>query len=55
MIGVMMASTALAGITAWAWSAGWFKILLLVEFVMMAAVYFRLRSSLSSSRWESLE
>jgi hypothetical protein len=55
MLGVMMASMALAGISAWAWSAGWFKILLLVEFLTMTALYAGLRASLSSSRWESAE
>jgi hypothetical protein len=55
MLAVMMASMALAGISAWAWSAGWFKILLLVEFLTMTALYFGLRASLSSSRWESAE
>lgn len=55
MMGVMMASMALAGISAWAWTDGWFKIFLLVELVIMAALYAALRTSLASSRWESLE
>jgi len=55
MIGVMLASMALAGISAWAWADGWFKTFLLVELLITAALYAVLRTSLASSRWESLE
>jgi len=55
MMGVMMASMALAGISSWAWSAGWFKTFLLIELVAMAALYAAFRASLASSRWASLE
>ncbi len=55
LMGVTIGSMALAGITAWAWSTGWFKALLLVELVLVAAAYAGLRASLAASRWESLE
>jgi hypothetical protein len=55
MIGVMLVSMALAGISAWAWADGWFKTFLLVELLIMAGLYAALRTSLASSRWESLE
>jgi hypothetical protein len=55
MIGVMLASMALAGISAWAWADGWFKIFLLIEALIMAALYTALRASLAASRWEPLE
>jgi len=55
MMGVMMASMALAGISAWAWSAGWFRIFLVAELAIVAALYAALRASLASNRWESLE
>src|SRR4051812_11955670 len=46
MIGVTMVSVALAGVTAWAWTAGWFWWLLVGEAILGAALYLAMRASL---------
>jgi ABC-2 type transport system permease protein len=55
MILVMMISSVLAGISAWAWSAGWLEWLLLVETIVVVIVYVILRTSLARVRWWSME
>jgi len=55
MIGVMMISLALSGLATWAWSAGWFKWLLLVEGIVVVVLYAGMRASLASVRWSPLE
>ena len=55
MVGVMMASTALSGLVAWSWTAGWFQWLLLGETVVVAGLYLILRAWLRTARWPALE
>jgi hypothetical protein len=55
MIGVMFVSMALSGLAMWSWAGGWFNWLLLVEVIMVSALYAILRASLNSVRWQSLE
>jgi hypothetical protein len=55
MIGVMLVSGLLSGIAAWAWSAGWFRWLLLVELLAFGPVYLALRASISAARWPPME
>jgi ABC-2 type transport system permease protein len=55
MLGVMVASGALSGVAAWAWSGGWFGWLLLVELIALGPIYVWLRASISGAKWPSLE
>jgi hypothetical protein len=55
MFGVMIISAVLSAIAAWAWSSGWFNWLLLVETVVVIAVYIAMRASLATLRWSPLE
>ncbi|MEO6033821.1 MAG: hypothetical protein ABIQ35_01050 [Verrucomicrobiota bacterium] len=55
MIGVMIASFALAGLTAWSWSGGWFWWLVLVETIVGVIIYAMIRASLASVRWPPME
>jgi hypothetical protein len=55
MIGVMMVSVALAGLTAWAWTTGWFWWLVLGEAVIGAGLYAAMRASLQKVRWQPIE
>ena len=40
---------------SWAWSAGWFKWLILVETVVAIALYAGVRASMANARWSSME
>jgi ABC-2 type transport system permease protein len=55
MIGVMIVSGLLSALAAWAWSGGWFRWLLLVELVVVSALYVGLRAALSAARWPAME
>lgn len=55
MIGVMLFSMVLAGVSIWAWSTGWFWWLLIGETILVAATYMAMRHSVSRVRWQSLE
>ncbi len=55
MIGVMMIAMALSGLASWAWSAGWFWGLVLVETVLAAGIYTGMYASVRAVRWPSLE
>jgi hypothetical protein len=55
MMGVMLFAVALSGLATWAWSAGWFWWLVLVESVVAVGVHVSLYASLRAVRWSSLE
>jgi hypothetical protein len=55
MILVMFVSMALAGISLWAFSTGWFAWFLLGETVIVTVTYLLMRRSLASVRWTPLE
>jgi ABC-2 type transport system permease protein len=55
MMGVMFVSMALAGFATWAWSAGWFRWLLLIEAIVAVALYAPMRASIKAGRWQSME
>jgi hypothetical protein len=55
MIGVMVIAAVLSGIATWAWSAGWFWWLVLIEGVLAAGIYAALYATLRSVRWPPLE
>jgi hypothetical protein len=55
MVGVMVTSMALSGLALWAWATGWFVWLLLGETVGVAAIYWSMRTSLASARWEPMD
>jgi hypothetical protein len=55
MILVMFISLPLAGAFAWAWSAGFFWVLLAVEIAAVVIVYALMRSRLNKSAWSSLD
>jgi hypothetical protein len=55
MIGVMLFSMILAGVSVFAWSTGWFWWLVAFETVAVTAVYLAMRASLAAVRWRSLE
>jgi ABC-2 type transport system permease protein len=55
MIGVMLVSMALSGISLWAWSTGWFWWFLLAETIVAVGLYVTLRASLASVRWKPME
>lgn len=54
-IGSMAVAPLLAAIASWAWSAGWFVWLLLVETIVGATIYATIRSSLTNMRWSSMD
>jgi hypothetical protein len=45
----------LSGAALWAWNAGWFKLFLLVEAIVVVGLYLPMRASLASVRWDSME
>jgi ABC-2 type transport system permease protein len=55
MMGATFSSLLMAGLTAWAWSRGWFLWLLLVETLVAGAVYAGMRASLAAQRWRPVE
>jgi ABC-2 type transport system permease protein len=55
MIGVMIVSMALSGLSVWAWSGDWFRWLLIGETILVGGIYALMRVSLASVRWTSLE
>jgi len=55
MVGVMFSSMALSGVALWAWMTGWFHWLLLGETICVAVLYWGMRASLASARWESMD
>jgi len=55
MIGVTMVSVALAGVTAWAWTTGWFWWLVLGEAILGAVLYLAMRASLQNVRWQPID
>jgi hypothetical protein len=55
MVGVMVVSMALAGLTVWSWVTEWFRWLLLVETILAIGLYAKMRATLASVRWASME
>ncbi len=55
LVGVMIISSALAGLSLAAWSGGWFRWLLLSEAVVGIALYAWMRLRANSARWQSME
>jgi ABC-2 type transport system permease protein len=55
MIGVMVASGILSGLTMWSWSGGWFWQLVLIETFLASCLYAVMRKRLDRIRWSSLE
>ncbi|HLP75492.1 MAG TPA: hypothetical protein VK327_01130, partial [Candidatus Paceibacterota bacterium] len=55
MIGVMVVSSAIAGLSMVAWSGGWFQMLLLVEVFAGIAIYVGMRRLARRARWSSME
>jgi len=55
MVAVMMISFALSGLAMWSWSSGWFLWLLLAETILAFVVHARIRASLATACWPSLE
>jgi ABC-2 type transport system permease protein len=55
MMGVMVVSFALAGVTQWAWRDGWFRWFVLAEAMAAIILYVILRLQLDKVRWPSLE
>ncbi len=55
MIGVMVVSVIVAGVSVVSWHFGWFWWFLLGELVCANVVYFSMRASVASVQWKSLE
>jgi hypothetical protein len=55
MIGGMIVAFALAGLSTFAWATGWFIWLLLLETIIITAIYVVMRKSIASARWQSAE
>lgn len=55
MVSTMFVSMALAGVSIWAWTLGWFKWFLLVEAIIVVLIYTGLRLSLANVRWATME
>ncbi len=55
MIGVMVISSAGAGLALLAWSMGWFGWFLLLELIGVSILYFGLHRGVRSARWPSME
>ena len=55
MVVVMIISFALSGIAILSWSGGWFHLLIIAEFILVAVLYAKLRASLATVRWPALE
>jgi ABC-2 type transport system permease protein len=54
IVGIII-SMGLAGLTAWAWSAGWFFWLVVAELIVAVSAYAIMRRSLNRVRWPSIE
>jgi hypothetical protein len=55
VIALMFVAGLLSGLAAWAWSSGWFGWLLLVEVIIVSALYVGLRALISAARWPPME
>jgi ABC-2 type transport system permease protein len=55
MLGVMLISMALSGISLWAWNTGWFWWFVLAETIIVIGSYIGIRVSLASVRWKPME
>lgn len=54
MMAVMAVSAALAGISIWAWSTGWYRWWLVAETVIAMAVYASMRAAVARAPWPKL-
>jgi len=55
MIGAMLASAALAGLAMWAWSTGWFLLLIVIELMGVVGLIFTLGPLAERVRWKLLD
>ena len=55
MIGVMLISMVLSGVSLWAWNTGWFWWFVLAEAIVVIGLYVGIRASLASVRWKPME
>lgn len=55
MFGIMIIAMILALAAQFAWKYGWFWWLVLAEFIVVSALYFSLRASVTAARWQSID
>jgi hypothetical protein len=55
MMGAIIATMALSGIAMLAWTGGWLWLLLIIEFVIVTALYVLLRHRINRAGWPTID